>query len=191
MMPEPTKELPIYKGQASLPIPTTAIPYSEPTLVSAPQRRSGLLVVGMLAGALVLAALGVVAGVALTTGNKISGQQGPGPAAPPPAAVASPTVDASGAKQITERFLAAVLDGRGEVIQENLCDLLRSNGSNDSSGGLGLGFIVAYKVGQEQVTGPAATVDVELTLPILDPIKFDIYLIREGGAWRVCGGGPA
>jgi hypothetical protein len=145
------------------------------------------LLVGLLSAGVIVLALAVFAGYAFRPS-----------AAPPVAAPASqraeappsPTVKADSPRLAAERFLAAALDGNQAAMQDQLCSLLRGDGQKDDAGGLGLGLFVSFKVGQEHVTGPAGSVDVELTAPIIGVVNFDIYVIQEAGGWRVCGGGP-
>ncbi len=188
---EPTKELPIYVGSAPVSAPTTAIPYTEPIVVARPPRRRwGTLMVGLFAVALIVLSVGVIAGYGLSQSGKPE-TSGPGgqPVAqnPPP----SPTPKADTPSQVTERFLAAALSGNEATMHEQLCGLLKAEGKKDKAGALGLGLFVAFKLGQEDINKLGAAVDVELTVPLLGPIKFEVYLVKESGQWRVCGGGPA
>ena len=75
-------------------------------------------------------------------------------------------------------------------MHEQLCGLLRGEGKKDNAGGLGLGLFLGYKVAGENISGPTASVQVELTMPLLGALNFEIYLLRESGGWRVCGAGP-
>ena len=189
---EPTREFPLYVGSAAVSAPTTAIPYTEPVvLVHPPRRRSGMLMVGLFAAGLIVLSVGVIAGYGLSQSGKPSttgAVERPIAQSPAPP---SPTVKVATPSQVTERFLTAALNGNEATMHEQLCALLRADGKKDNPTGVGLGLFVGFKLGQENINALGASVNVELTVPVLGPIKFEVYLVQESGQWRVCGGGPA
>jgi hypothetical protein len=188
---EPTKEFPIYMGSAPVSAPTTAIPYMEPTMPPRPpRRRLGVMLLGLFAVGLIVLAVGVIAGYGLSTSGKPA-PPGQGEQAAPVNKPSPTPPKADTPTQVTERFLAAALAGQEATMHEQLCGLLKAEGKKDGAGGLGLGLFVAYKLGKENINNLGATVEVELTLPLLGPIKFEVYLLKESAGWRVCGAGPA
>jgi hypothetical protein len=165
--------------------------------VLAPQRkqRPVALIAGLVAGAFILLLIGVMAGFTMGLGGKKSG-------APPvttttsQAAPRSPTAAPDGPKAVTEKFLNAALAGDEAAMRQHLCRLLKGEGGASTPPGSGLGFLqlgtlMSFKIGEEKITGPAATVKVELTVPLIGATSFDMYLLREDGGWRVCGAGPS
>jgi hypothetical protein len=139
---------------------------------------------------LIVLAVGVIAGYGLSQTGKPAGSE-PGnqvvevnKPSPTPPKVDTPT-------QVTERFLAAALSGQEATMHEQLCGLLRAEGKKNGAGGIGPGFFVGFKLGKENINNLGATVEVELTIPLLGPIKFEVYLLQESAGWRVCGAGPA
>lgn len=132
---------------------------------------------------------GVIVGFSLRFGS--SAAQVPPSAAPDPV-VTTPAAPADSPRLATKEFLAAATAGDRTAANERLCGLLRSGDSGSGNGGLNLlTGLVSYKIGEERVTGPTASVDVELTVPLLGAVNFDVYLLQEDGGWRVCGLGPA
>jgi hypothetical protein len=188
---EPTKEFPIYMGSAQVSAPTTAIPYYEPERPPRPpRRRFGVLMLSLFAVGLIVLAFGVIAGYGLSQNGK-SDASSPGRQALPVNQPSPTPPKADTPSQVTERFLAAALSGQEATMQEQLCGLLKSEGKKDGAGGTGLGIFVGYKIGKENINNLGATVSVELTVPLLGPIKFDVYLLKETAGWRVCGAGPS
>jgi hypothetical protein len=187
---EPTKEFPIYMGSAPVSAPTTAIPYYEPaTPPRPPRRRLGTMLLGLFAVGLIVLAVGVIAGYGLSTSGKPAAEQGQQAA---PVSKPSPTPPKEDTPtQVTERFLAAALNGQEATMHEQLCGLLKSEGKKDGAGGTGLAFFVGFKLGKESINNLGASVEAELTMPLVGPIKFEVYLLKESGGWRVCGAGPA
>ena len=188
---EPTKEFPVYMGSAPVSAPTTAIPYMEqPMPPRPPRRRFGLLLLGLFAVGIIVLSVGVIAGYGLSHSGKPATTLPEGQSvvvtkpSPTPPKEDTPT-------QVTERFLAAALNGQEATMHEQLCGLLKSDGKKNNPGGLGMGLFVAYKVGKENINKLGATVEVELTVPLIGPIKFDVYLLKESAGWRVCGAGPS
>jgi hypothetical protein len=180
-----------FEGRASLPEPTTAIPYNEPTLVMRPppRRGRGMFVAGLICAGVIVLAFGALAGYAFKPSAPPQGASNavaPQRADVPP----SPTATPDSPRAAAEKFLAAALDGNQAAMQAQLCNLLKQDDQKNGKGGLGLGLFVSYKVGEEHVTGPAGSVDVQLTVPIVGDLNFDLYMVHEAEGWRVCGGGP-
>jgi hypothetical protein len=181
-------------GQAQVPLPVTAVPYTEPLYLSRPPvqkpRRGCLFYAGLATVLMLVCVLG--AAVGLTFGRDlISGSH---LAAPPRASVPSPTPARPSPKAVTEKFLSATISGDQKTAQQSMCKLWRGEGNGD--GGADpqqewLALFVDYKVGAENIKGPSASVNVELTLPVLGKVTLDVYLIQEEDAWRVCGMAPA
>ncbi|GIH05767.1 hypothetical protein Rhe02_38340 [Rhizocola hellebori] len=188
---EPTKEFPIYMGSAPVSAPTTAIPYYEQEPPPRrPRRRLGVMLLSLFAVGLIVLAVGVIAGYGLSQTGKPAGNS-PAEQALPVNKPSPTPPKADTPSQVTDRFLAAALNGQEATMQEQLCGLLKSEGKKDGTGGTGLGIFVGYKIGKENINNLGATVSVELTVPLLGPIKFDVYLLKESGGWRVCGAGPS
>ncbi|WP_117213681.1 hypothetical protein [Allorhizocola rhizosphaerae] len=202
-MTAPQQDPERYVGSAEVPtrpIPVTAIPYdTQPVPYGAPQlppvrkRRSMLFYAAMTTVVFMVLLFGVIVGLSLRSGADRTDPHQAVPGAPPATtAPASPAKPADSPRVATEEFLAAVVAGDQAKTNARLCGLLRSSGEGQSGGGLGLlRGLVSYKIGEEHVTGPGAAVDVELTMPLLGAINFDVYLVQEAEGWRVCGAGPA
>ena len=155
-----------------------------------PRRRFGLLLLSLFAVGVIVLAVGVIAGYGFSHSGKPAATLPDGQ----PIVVTKPSptqAKQDTPSQVTERFLAAALNGQEATMHEQLCGLLKAEGKKNSAGGLGLGLFVAYKVGKENINNLGATVEVELTVPLIGPIKFDVYLLKESAGWRVCGGGPS
>lgn len=180
-----------YVGSAPVPTPTptTAIPYTEPIVGAARPRRSMLMVAGFAAGGFIILLVGVLLGLVMRFGSTAAD---PPPAAPvvPPPTTSSPAAKPDSPRQTTERFLTAVVAGDQTAAQERLCGLLKSGQGTPGPELNWLKGLVGYKIGEERVTGPTASVDVELTIPFAGAVNFDVYLLQESGGWRVCGAGP-
>jgi hypothetical protein len=189
-----------FVGRAGLPPRQPYDPPTEPLpipLAEPPHRRPVSLIAALAASAFLLLLLGVMAGFALSRAGV--GEQTAAP--PPPPAVQSPKPSPTPEdtpKAATERFLNAVRAGDEGAIQRNLCGLLRNDSAaskGPGSGGLGwlssMGTFVNFKIGEEKVSALGASVAVELTVPIVGTVKFDVWLVREEGGWRVCGAGPS
>lgn len=169
-------------GQAQVPLPVTAIPYSEPP--PPPPRKSGrgLVIAAIAAVMLIVCATGVLIGLSFS-GDLFT-------AATPARPSETPAVEALAPKAVAERFLTATVAGDQARADENLCKLLRGNGGLNSDSQNLLPYLVSFELGDESIKGPAASVGVKLTVPLLGEIPFDLYLIKEDNAWRVCGLGP-
>lgn len=184
-----------YVGTAEVPtrpIPVTAIPYATQQ-IPVRRRRSALFYAGMATVVLLILLFGVIVGLVLRSGAPRTEPHAQAPATgrqPATTAPAKPAPPADSPRIATEEFLAAVVAGDQAKANNRLCGLLRS-GDGQSGGGLGFlkGFL-GYEVGEERVTGPGASVDVKVTMPLLGDANFDMYLIQETEGWRVCGAGP-
>lgn len=189
-----------YVGRAGLPPPEHYDPPTEP-LVLVPQRkpRPVALIAGLVAAGFLLCVIGVIAGFAVRFGGiqasdaPAEQQAQPPPKAPP---AVSPTPSQDGPRAVTEKFFVAVHAGDKTGINQHLCALLRNDGespapANSELSWLSLGALVSYKVGEEKVNAVGASVGVELTLPLIGAGNWEVYLVREGGGWRVCGAAPA
>jgi hypothetical protein len=176
-------------GQAQVPLPVTAIPYSEPL---PPPRKSGrgLFLVAIAAVMLIVCAAGVLIGLSFS-GDLFAAVEQPAPPVPPAPVTSAPLDTATSPKAAAERFLAATVAGDQAKADENLCKLLRGNGGLNTDSQNLLPYLVSFKLGDESIKGPAASVGVKLTVPLLGEVPFDLYLIKEDNAWRVCGLGPS
>lgn len=189
-----------FVGRAA-PRPPRDDPPTEPLILPPPRRQRPVgLILGLIAGAFILLLIGIMAGFAFVGGGS-RGATGP---APPPTTqqpakpLPSPTPPADGPRAVTEKFLNAVHAGDQPTMQKQLCALLRdenaANSTKPPDSGISLfslGALASFKVGEENVNALGASVKVEMTLPLVGASNLEVYLIREGGGWRVCGAGPA
>ena len=188
-----------FVGRAQ-PRPPRDDPPTEPLVLPPPRRQRPVgLILGLIAGGFILLLIGIMAGFAFRFGGGTGGQ-GAAPPAPPPAttkAAPSPTPPADGPRGVTEKFLNAVRAGDQVTMQQQLCAVLRDDNAASASkppdpGFLfSLGTLANFKVGEEKVNALGASVKVEMTLPLVGASNLEVYLVREGGGWRVCGAGPA
>jgi len=187
-----------YVGRAE-PRPPRDDPPTEPLILPPPRRQRPVgLILGLIAGGFILLLIGIMAGFAFRWGPS-GGEQGAAPPAPLPAttkAAPSPTPAADGPRGVTEKFLNAVRSGDQATMQKQLCAPLRDDNAASASkppdpGFLfSLGTLANFKVGEEKVNALGASVQVEMTLPLVGSSNLEVYLVREGGGWRVCGAGP-
>ncbi|HZM82254.1 MAG TPA: hypothetical protein VFC19_41575 [Candidatus Limnocylindrales bacterium] len=189
-----------FVGRAQ-PRPPRNDPPTEPLILPPPRRQRPVgLILGLIAGGFILLLLGIMAGFAFRFGAGNQGTAQP-PAPPPTTAKAkpkpSPTPPADGPRAVTEKFLNAVRAGDQVTMQQQLCALLRDDNTAGASkppdpGFLfSLGTLANFKVGEEKVNAVGASVQVEMTLPLVGTSNLEVYLVREGGGWRVCGAAPA
>ena len=187
-----------FVGRAQ-PRPPRDDPPTEPLILPQPRRQRPVgLILGLIAGGFILLLVGIMAGFAFRFGGS-SGGQGAAPPAPPPTtakAAPSPTPPPDGPRGVTEKFLNAVRSGDQATMQKQLCAPLRDDNAASASkppdpGFLfSLGTLANFKVGEEKVNALGASVQVEMTLPLVGSSNLEVYLVREGGGWRVCGAGP-
>jgi hypothetical protein len=190
-----------FVGRAE-PRPYRDDPPTEPLVLPPPRRERPVgLILGLIAGAFILMLLGIMAGWAISSGRTSGATEGQG-AAPPvaesPKPKASPTPAADGPRGVTEKFLGALKAGDQPAMQQQLCALLRDENAANSTAPpdsgfslFSLGAFANFKVGEEKTNALGASVKVELTLPLVGTSNMEVYLVREGGGWKVCGAGPA
>jgi hypothetical protein len=188
-----------FVGRAQ-PRPPRDDPPTEPLYLPQPRgRRSPGMIMGLIAGGFILLLLGIMAGFAFRFGP--TQRAGEPPPAPPPTsakskAKPSPTPAADGPRVVTEKFLNAVHAGDETAMQQQLCALLRDDDDASASKPADPGFLLSlgtfadFKIGEEKVNALGASVQVEMTLPLVGSSSLQVYLVREGGGWRVCGAGP-
>jgi hypothetical protein len=186
-----------FVGRAQ-PRPPRDDPPTEPLILPPPRRQRPVgLILGLIAGAFILLLVGIMAGYVIRAGGGAS--QGAAPPAPPPAttkAAPSPTPPADGPRATTEKFLNAIRTGDRAGMQQQLCALLRDDNAASASAPadpgflFSLGTLASFKVGEEKVNAVGASVNVEVSLPLVGTSNLEVYLIREGGGWRVCGARP-
>jgi hypothetical protein len=189
-----------YVGRAQ-PRPPRDDPPTEPLILPPPHRQRPVgLILGLIAGGFILLLIGIMAGFAIRFGGgSDTGNRGAAPPAPPPVttkAAPSPTPPADGPRAVTEKFLNAVRAGDQVTMQQQLCALLRDDNTATASPApdpgllFSLGTLASFKVGEEKVNVLGASVKVEMTLPLFGTSNVEVYLVREGGGWRVCGARP-
>jgi hypothetical protein len=182
------------------PRPPRDDPPTEPLILPPPRRdRPVGLILGLIAGGFILLLVGIMAGYVVRSGGGADqGAAPPSPHAPATTKAApSPTPAADGPRATTEKFFNAIRSGDRAGMQKQLCALLRDDNAASASAAPGdpgflfsLGALASFKVGEEKVNALGASVKVEVSLPIVGTSHLEVYLVREGGGWRVCGARP-
>jgi hypothetical protein len=139
-------------------------------------RRYGLLIAGVAAAVVVAFSAGLLLG----TGGGIGAGGRPSPSP-------SPTPPRDTPQQVVRKYLDAETAGDKDRARGYLCPAVRSHDPLDAAGGASAAGTIRWEVGGQHVTGDTATVDVDLTVPIVGAIPLTAHLVEVDGPWQVCG----
>lgn len=173
-----------YVGVAKVP---ARVPVrDEPVYQPPPRPRPLIWVIVLGSVAVILLATGMLFGWALRTT--------PAPSSPPSALTApSPSAKPKrpSPQAVAQKYLDALADGDAAATDAQVCSLLRGKTPSDLNLPFELGDLLSFETAEGTVNGKAATVPAKVSVPILGSTNFKVYLVDEGGAWKVCGPAPA
>jgi hypothetical protein len=153
--------------------PTSPDRVAEP---AAPSSHLRVLAVAV-AAAVLLLAIGIAVGVAFARDGGWRAVLGLRPSE-------SPLV-------VAGHYLDQMAAGNVSGADALVCKAERGRNGQPAAIGLRLAGLVKYEIGDEHITDTTATVDVNVTVPVIGRLTFAIRLVEEAGQWRVCGGDPA